>query len=229
MATPTPASSIRSLPSLSKTPTPVRLILKDKELDLREQIGVQKAARETTEKKLSGVKERIARLESMAAELQQTRERHESLAEASVKAREERRQPIPGVGMLTFQTGGFGAGNPTSTSKGGRNSRRTAYTVDFRGVPIIGESEWVARWKIENSAEKLIEERAKERQENATPSVVSTAPKAPRFGANGLPTLEFCSHCSSRRMRFYVNYEGKRIMMDPCDWPSDKGFVLTGK
>mmetsp|Transcript_45597 Transcript_45597/g.140576 ORF Transcript_45597/g.140576 Transcript_45597/m.140576 type:complete len:125 (-) Transcript_45597:54-428(-) len=69
---------------------------------------------------------------------------------------------------------------------------------------------------------------ARQRGKVPTPQEGQRTQPGRRHRANGLPTLEFAAHCSSRRTKFYTNYDGKRIMMDPCDWPEEHDFVLIG-
>jgi hypothetical protein len=247
---PTPASNIQNLPSLHKAPTPQRVILKDREEDLRERLSVEKAAREEAKRKAEALKERMAYLEAMADELNETRARHGDFVARKTAQFESRRKPLGDHGMLTFAGPSFGVGNPEKPSHVGRNSRRTAFTTDFRGKHILGESEFVQKWRLQNRAEEIVAERdvvrAASTQPPSSPTAanraatsmsskskqLSPAPTAdgaaPRLRANGLPTLAFAKHCSSRRTRFYTDYEGKRIMMDACDWPEEHDFVLIG-
>jgi hypothetical protein len=274
---PTPASSLRHLPSLHKTPTPKRAILEDKAADLEDRLALERKARLEADQKTVKLKERMQYLEAMAAELDQTRTTHKAFVEAKTAQFESRRQPLGDEGMLTFSAHSkFGEGNSVKPSRIGRNSRRTAFTTDFRGVHILGDSEFVHKWRLQNRAEEIMGAREQERSalrdrkaaaraagatgatgggggggrtsttpqpassnaNNATRAASSVSGQTTattsnpewvsRRRANGLPTLDACKHASSRRTKFYVNYEGKRIMMDPCDWPEEHDFVLIG-
>lgn len=266
---PTPASCIKGLPSLHKAPVPRRLVLKDAQEDLQERLTEERKAHELVAKRTAAVRERIARLEGLAAELQQARETHNGYVQTKAEEAKAQRKLPSGLGMMTFRTGGFGEGNPAKPAKAaGRASRRTAFTTDYKGEHHLGESEWVHKWEIQNRAEQEIlrrEQRRDDLKRSATAEPPETSPPSPqptasrtpglhlsssatpgldkhqmrpagvggregenRLRSNGLPTLATAQHCSSRRTRFYVNYEGKRIMMDPCDWPEEHDFVLIG-
>lgn len=290
---PTPASCIKGLPTLHKPAVPARAILKDKADDLQDQLEAERAKRELAARKTEGLKERIAALEAMADDLARARQQHDAYAAAKAKAEADSRKLPSGLGMMTFQAGGFGEGNHVKPRREGRNSRRTAFTTDYCGRAILGESEWAHKAKLQSRANDEMDRRELSRSvaraatteptlaasshQSLTPAgaveggssaaisspspaagaarslsrtAANTKPKvsmnhrlepagcggvpapghaASKLRSNGLPTLDAAKQCSSRRTRFYINYEGKRVMMDPCDWPNEHGFVLTGK
>lgn len=46
------------------------------------------------------------------------------------------------------------------------------------------------------------------------------------YGKPSSIDLEKYKHLSSKRSRYYTDYEGRRIAMDPSDWPSPNGLLL---
>lgn len=252
MATPTPASNLRNLPRVGPKPGPsTREVLKEELEDLQEHLANERVARGTAAKKAEALRQRMARLAAMQDDLEAARSQHNSYVSAKAATQAERAKGLgpEGHGMLTF-TEHFGEGNvKVRPVIAGRASRRTAFSTDYCGRPILGSCESLEKRKLQEKANVVLANRESERRERSrdvspvaahTPEPTSlyrlrTKPRLaassmkPAGGPGDLPDLQGkFKQRSTRRTRFYTNYEGTRINMDPCDWPEQHDFVLTG-
>jgi hypothetical protein len=99
-------------------------------------------------------------------------------------------------------------------SSGSRGTRRASSAIPAAAVP--------APAKI--VADRLV------RNPNLTvrgEEAYQAEPAGKEGGEKQYP-LDRMQYWSSKRTRFYNDHSGKHVMMDECDWPTIKGFVLTG-
>lgn len=123
-------------------------------------------------------------------------------------------------GNLNFAT--HQAWDTTPVMKG-RSSRRTQLYHDITGTLHFGPNEKDQKRRL--IGKKNLDDAATTLSSSAARTWVTSNMKA-REGArilgHGKPTLPDLStlkHRSSRRTRWYTDYEGKRIMVDACDFP----------
>lgn len=171
-----------------------------------------------------------------------------------MSVQEQRRQQVTdhSDGMLTFHK--MEGANPDRLPPVGRSVRRTAYTTTYNNQRILGEREADGKEKqLRRVAEKMA---AQQQQQQAavlagssSNSLLNASTSNPHLqgapsssfrsthelysslGYTGGPSqvnLDTYQKRSSGRTRFYQNYNGDRIMMDVCDWPTANGVVFRG-
>ena len=234
MATPTPASSIRNLPSIAKKAPRPRDVLRTELMDVTDAVAEERAQAARAAAKAAELKAKIAYLEAHADEMKKTVADHNAFIQQKLAHEAKRTESLGHNGMMCFTSHEkFGVGDAMKPKPRLRNSRRTGFCTDYCGRAYLGECEWVESWQRQNRANGEIvrrEEEASQRRDAAlkagTPEPSAKPP--PLRKSQALPDLERMKRQSSRRTRFYTNYEGKRIMMDPCNWPSHHDFVLIG-
>ena len=213
--------------------------------EMKTSLEQEKETKAKLASKSEELRSRIARIEKTSEELLRT-EKEFHAQRSQVKNRyDSRTKPIDGKGMLTFRAGTENQQLAGST-RPGRHTRRTAYTTNYNNEKIIGcGCEWVdtinRRDRVNKRMEEKEREEAESRAKTTTPGTTASAMERKRMyssplqdlGYMGKPSIIFqdidmMKGYSLRRCRYYTDFCGNRIMMDPCDWPSQAGFVLTG-
>jgi hypothetical protein len=222
MATPTLGSSQRNLPPVGEKKPKARAVLAHKLAVLQDELDADRAAKAKLLGKTAALKARMDNLRTFEAGLAKTKKDHDAFNCQRAEMVANRTQALGANGMLTF-TERFGEGNHVKPSQPGRNSRRTRFYRDYTGKCELGECEWVDNWNLRQRANSQMEERAV-----VQASIPRVAREKPIRESIALPDLEQYKGRSTLRTRHYYDYEGKRINMDPCDWPQHNGFVLIG-
>jgi hypothetical protein len=216
--------------------------------EAKNSIRLEQEEKEKLSKKATQLREQIERIRAVSEDLKKT-EADFSEGRNIVRQRYlSRTKPIEGKGMLTFA---YGCGDPqTRCTRNGRHSRRTAYTTNYNNEHMIGAGcEWVetidrrdrALKRLEEKETKDAEQRAITSLSNATDKTTASQLEKKRMyssplqdlGYHGKPSIIFqdidlMKGYSLRRLRYYTDFFGNRIPMDPCDWPRQGGIVLTG-
>ena len=180
--------------------------------------------------------DRIDRLQRLAEELEHSKQLF-AQCHAQRHSEEQRRcvsQAESRKGMLQFATNGMDAQHlrPTRQGPAGRSSRRTGYTTDYHNTRILGPCEFAVHNEFQHRSMELSARRHLEASQVELPMVRGSSVVPSLFGPGyfGKPTavnLEEYRKRSTNRTRFYSDYHGQRIKMDPRDWPSVNGVVLT--
>ena len=231
MATPTPASSIKQLPSIAQKVPRQRDLLRDRLLDIEDAVAAEKTKASKARKQTEELQKRLKYLEENAEAMKRVVTDHNSFLSSKRAHEEKRHESLGSSGMLCFREK-FGEGDHKKPPPKARNSRRTGFYTDYQGRAHLGDCEWLETWKRQQAANEEIDKRETQRSQRRDAALKVGTPEPtkakPLVESQALPDLERMRHQSSRRTRFYTNYEGKRIMMDPCNWPSHHGFVMIG-
>lgn len=209
--------------------------------ELASNLSKEKAEKQELAARTNNLREEIAKLQQASSALTEERTRFQMFVERNVKQHEKRHEELGQAGMLTFSQRDRGDSQKHTTAPG-RHLRRTAFCTAYSGEPILtpGTSEAMEIKKRQTRIDTRLDERSRS-ETVASPTVQPNAPAAGRrskalsplqemnyLGKPSVMDLESYRMKSLRRTRHYFDYSGKMISMDPCDWPSQDGFVLTG-
>lgn len=207
------------------------------------QLESEKKEKELLRQHTARLLERVNVLESSADDMLQAKRAFDSFTTTKRQHYAARTTPIPGEGLLTLSTLGKGNAPLALTPVPRRSTRRTAFTTTYSNAKILGPCEFVANWERQQRVDENIAR--KSALATATPghsegegrpgvSMVRSSPapsflekKEPAGARSLLPDLNEYKRRSTRRTRFYTNYDGVKIQMDPCDWPSHNGVLLV--
>lgn len=219
-----------------------------------EQIANEREAKRRLAVQARDLRMQMERLATIAADMEKEKERRANFVETQMSHSEKRRAPLtrhPNEGMLTFQRIGCAKYPPEPNRKGAPSSRRTGFVTDYQGRMYLGGGERKSETQMHKEAMKEVERRRSEtkRVANEMGGAEGTSPGLPDihsgslsgsstklssnkqsksmvYGKPSFLDLEKCKHLSSKRSRYYTDYEGRRIAMDPSDWPRTDGLLL---
>lgn len=204
--------------------------LKSAVLDAKQSIQQEREKKNQLSRVANDLASKVERLLMLADELEHTKSHHRSHSEMRDRVQESRMSHLSvsddGLpttqSMMLFNTA---SDVPHRQGPKGRSSRRTAYTTDYSGRRYPGVCEFQDANDKRLRAEALSKERHASRPPIELPKLDNRRNPA-GHPHGGIFTLEGGRGRSSKRTRFYTDYEGDRIKMDPCNWPTESGVVL---